>query len=143
MRPRGFARLSTELDVRSLAGVRHADPAPMESLNSEWGRLEIDGQELLREPDRAVTLALRQKLKAELINTGGATWVSGRGGQRGTVWVQTRHQGHRSHLLEVPTTAFGRSASLSWVAPETGTFVLRPYLEGAGGFGEPLRVEVR
>jgi hypothetical protein len=142
LRPLGHARLTTEMPLVGLDGNEWVPPAPLHCANAEWGGIKVDHVPRPREPGEAVRVRLRQTLDLELVNTGPATWSHAQDRRDLTVWVRCERSGRRPSLLKVPTVPFGKSQVVSWVAPEPGTWKLRPHLLSFGAFGEPLYVEV-
>ena len=53
LRPLNFGKRTSEINIRSLGGAPYSAPAPIQSLNSEWGRIECDGVERGRAPAEA------------------------------------------------------------------------------------------
>ena len=142
IRPQGFRKRTTAMPLVSVGGVPFEDPAPLEWANAEWGRTLVDGDERNRPPGTGLAMKRKQSLRIELINTGPATWAMSEEGKAQTVWIRVENpQGNRQFLKAEPL-AFGGSMWVSWVASDTGTWRIRPYLLETGGFGEQLEVEV-
>ncbi len=139
----GFGKRSREIQLKAVGGAAFMDPAPMESLNAEWGVLQCDGEALGRAPGEHVYISRGERLRLEIINTGSATWDASQEGRPRTAWIAFTHETGRQILLPLPPTAFGARASVSWMATDPGTWIARPLLSGAGGFGEPLHIKVQ
>jgi len=140
VRPVGFGKLTTELPVVSLGDRPFQEPAPLKFVNAEWGRIEVDGVEIVRAPGATVRAKANEKLRLELINTGLATWTASDKVSR-TIWVEARDRERTSERWRVPGLSFSERAWVLWTAAE-GNWQLRPLLQDIGPFGEPLKVEV-
>ncbi|HBA82548.1 MAG TPA: hypothetical protein DCZ95_00495 [Verrucomicrobia bacterium] len=143
VRPLGFNKPTTELTPISVGGVPYAAPAPLQSVDAEWGGVVIDGKEFLRSPGARLGLPAKQNLQLELINTGAALWVSASEKKPGTVWVQVSHALREPQYIRAGQIGFGKSCRISWTPSDPGVWHLRPWLWDVGGFGETLEVEVR
>lgn len=110
--------------------------------NAEWGHVEMDRVSESRAPGEIVAMKSHQLLRVELINTGPAIWSAAQVRKDQTVWVEVRHETRRPQYLEVPTLAHGRTIWIEWQPADAGTYTLRPFLLGVGGFGESITVEV-
>ncbi|MBN1270336.1 MAG: hypothetical protein JXB04_12165 [Kiritimatiellae bacterium] len=142
IRPRAFGRPTTEMPLDTVGGAPAEQPAPLECANAEWGRIDVAGQEVLREPGAALHVGLRERVDLELINTGPATWSGSDKAKPRTVWVRAEHAAVNPVLIEVTGTSFGGRARVAWTASTPGAWRLRAWLDGVGGFGETLHVEV-
>jgi hypothetical protein len=143
VRPLYLGRRTTDIEPAALGGEPLDAPGPMLHVNAEWGDIQIDGSHHARAPGEPVEVSARRTLTLELLNTGPATWSLSRARQNRTVWVEVGSEERRPQYIEIGTVPFGRSARLAWVASDPGVYVLRPFLWGSGGFGEPLRIIVR
>ncbi|OQW96534.1 MAG: hypothetical protein BWK77_04345 [Verrucomicrobia bacterium A1] len=142
VRPVGFGKRTGDTSFRSTGGVAFEDPAPMESVNAEWGQILADGVEQDRRPGQAIRARRRQKLRMELINTGAATWDASEEGKTGSVWVGLESPQNARQKMPVGFVRFGDRVWISWLAAEPGRWRLRPLVSGIGAFGEPLEIEV-
>ncbi len=139
VRPLGFNKPVTDLALYAVGKQPYAAPAPMEQVNAEWGRVEIDGQYVDRTPGKPFRVRPRQRIRAELINTGPARWMASRDETDRTVWVQVKHPERRPHFIRIDQDlAFGQAITISWTVADEGVLRVRPYLRGVGSFGEPL-----
>lgn len=137
-----FGRRTGEIPLRAAGGGAFADPAPLESVNAEWGRIEVDGAEVEREPGRKIVVPLKHRVRMELINTGAATWDASQEGRARTVWLGLEDPRGGRQQLPVGFARFGDRAVVSWSAPDPGLWHLRPLLSAVGGFGERLDMEI-
>lgn len=142
VRPPGFGRRTGELELYSVGGVAFADPAPLEPVNAEWGQVTVDGAPRERAPGESVHIARMQTLRAELINTGAATWDASQQGKAGAVWVALSGEGGTVQEFPVAFVRHGERIGVTWLGGGPGEYVLRPVVAGAGAFGEPLHVVV-
>jgi hypothetical protein len=142
VRPTGFGIPTTKIVPRTLEGMPYDEPAPLQFINGEWGEVLANDVRMVRQSDQTLRVDVRSMLGLTLLNTGPATWSGSVSGRAGTVWVRATRGDRRPQYLRVPTTAFGDTCSIEWMASEVGTWTLRPYLWSHGAFGEPLVVEV-
>ncbi len=143
IRPSGFGRLSTEVPLVAVGGVPYLPPSPLELMNAEWGEVAMDGKPVVRRAGEPITALARQRLQLELINTGPVTWDASSERNPKTVWVRSVHPELEPQYVKTERLPYGKSIRISWIPPDPGTWRLRPWLWGAGGFGEELVVEVR
>ena len=141
IRPKNFGKRTSEITVQSVGGMPYSAPAPLESVNAEWGRVTIDGLERERMPGQPLAMHAGQKLRIALINTGPVTWDASSEGKSRCVWVRLENE-RGAQQLPVPSVRFGDSTWISWVAPEPGVWRIQPLLADVGPFGEPLQIEV-
>jgi hypothetical protein len=142
LRPLNFGKRTREITMRSIGGSPYVAPAPLESVNSEWGRIEIDGTERDRTPGRRLAVHLKQKMRLELINTGPSTWDASADGRARCVWVRLENEQGARRQLPVGVVRFGGSSWISWGASDPGVWRAQPFLADVGPFGEPLLIEV-
>ena len=142
IRPAGFGRRTGELILRAAGGVPFADPAPIEGVNAEWGRIEIDGREAARKPGEELVVPLQARVRLELLNTGAATWDAAQEGRTGTTWVGLQGPRGGHHQMPLGFTRFGERAVFTWTAADPGAWQVRPFLSSVGGFGERLDIRV-
>ena len=142
LRPLNFGKRTCEITMRSVGGVPYVAPAPLESVNSEWGRVEIDGLERDRIPGGKLAVHLKQKMRLELINTGPATWDASAEGRARCVWVALENEQGARQQTPVGIVRFGGSTWITWVASDPGTWRVQPVLADVGPFGEPLQIEI-
>ncbi len=142
LRPLNFGKRTSEINIRSLGGAPYSAPAPIQSLNSEWGRIECDGVERDRAPGHIIAVNARRKVRMELINTGPAAWDASAEGKTKCVWVRLESEKGERQQIPVGALRFGASAFITWTAPDPGTWRAQPFLADVGPFGEPLQIEV-
>jgi hypothetical protein len=142
LRPLNFGKRTHEITMRSIGGLPHVALAPLESVNSEWGRVEVDGTERDRIPGGKLAAHLKQKVRLELINTGPATWDASAEGKSRCAWVTLENAQGARQQIPVGVVRFGGSAWITWVASDPGTWRAQPLLSDVGPFGEPLQIEV-
>jgi hypothetical protein len=111
-------------------------------VNAEWGAIQVESQPAARMPGEPLRVQHRQRLALELINSGPATWTASATNKPGSVSLSARTSGRREQRVEIKRMGYGDRIWLSWQATDPGLWVLRPRLEGVGGFGEELRIEV-
>jgi hypothetical protein len=143
IRPVAFFRETAELDLFAAGNLKYADPAPLASINAQWGPLRIHGERAGRTGDGVIGAKAGDEIDLNLINTGAATWSAGVEGREKTVWVRVVSPDRPDVFLPVSRTPFGGCARLRWTVPSEGIHHLRPWLRDAGGFGEGLRVLAR
>ncbi len=143
IRPVGFGKLTTDIPLVSVGGRPFADPAPLQCANAEWGRIEMEGTELIRSPGSPVTVRVNRDLRLELINTGPATWVASEETKARTVWLCAKRSGAEPQLIAVRSVAFGQRTWIKWTPDAKGDWELRPLLKDVALFGESLDVEVQ
>jgi hypothetical protein len=114
----------------------------MALVNAEWGGVFVNDRPRARRPGEALRVQPQDRLNLELINTGPATWSAGGDGRSGTVAVRVLGAGGRDQFMAVPRRAYGERVVLEWIAADTGTWEIRPWLRDVGGFGEALVVTV-
>lgn len=142
LRPLNFGKQTGKIAIRSVGGSPYVAPAPLESVNSEWGRAEIDGLDRERMPGRKLAMHLKQTIRLELINTGAATWDASAQDKARGVWVTLENEQGARQQVPVEAVRFGGSTWISWIASDPGTWRVRPLLANVGPFGEPLLIEV-
>jgi uncharacterized cupredoxin-like copper-binding protein len=142
VRPEGFGKKTTDIELLSFGGKRMAAPAPLQHVNAEWGAAIVSDEPRLRPPDAPLHVRQGERLRLALLNTGPATWAASQEDFSGTVWVGLRSGDARAFRIEVPRVAFGESTWIEWTATTPGTWHFRPEIHGFGAFGEPLTVVV-
>jgi hypothetical protein len=142
LRPAAFGKRTADWRVETFGAAEFRAPAPMRSLNAEWGFLDVAGSEVLRRPGEAIRMKKGERLQAQVINTGPVSWDASREGQAKSVWIRFSREGRMPVLLSLPPTAFGRSATIAWVAGDPGEWTARPWLADVGEFGEALHIHV-
>ncbi|HEY8241447.1 MAG TPA: hypothetical protein VIH35_08370, partial [Kiritimatiellia bacterium] len=142
VRPVGFERETETFEPDSVGGVTFDQPAPLSTVNAEWGRLEVDGKDLPRRPGEVLAVHAQSKVRMELINSGAATWSASVPRRSRTVWVRAKPPSSPGETLEVPATPPGGRIWIEFVFREPGLWVVRPWLSNTGEFGERLRFDV-
>lgn len=142
LRLHDFGKKSKDWAVQTLGGQAFQAPAPLRSMNAEWGRLEVNGQEVLGRTGDRLMISRGGRLQAEIINTGPVSWDASREGQSRTVWIRLTRFGRSASLVPIPPIRFGRRHIVTWLATEPGEWVARPWLADVGEFGPPLRIIV-
>lgn len=142
LRPSDFGLRSSQWTARTWGVETFLPPAPLRSLNAEWGRLEIADRELIRRPDEPVRMTKGERLRADIMNTGPVSWDASREGLPQCVWIKVSRSGHPAVWLSLPPLAFGKSATVTWVASDRGEWTARAWLAGVGEFGEVLHIQV-
>jgi hypothetical protein len=116
-------------------------PAPIQGLNAEWGRIEVDGVEVDRAPGAAVRVTRGRPITLELINTGPVAWDASTSGPR-AVWVALRDRAGNRQLLPVAAARFGERVRVQWAAAGGGTWQARATIPAVAGFGEAIEIAV-
>lgn len=125
-----------------LAPVRESRMEEGARFNAEWGRIQVDGREVDRLPGSPVRLRPGQVLKAEVLNTGRASWAEEREGAGSRVSVAAV-RGEQVESLPVRPLRRTDEDWIAWRAPESGDWTLQCREPDGGRFGEPLSLEVR
>jgi len=142
IRPFGFGKNTESMPLLTVGGVPFSGPAPLECANAEWGQIWVNGHPVLRTPDEALHVQWGDKVRAELINTGVATWSTSREDQKGTVWLEAHSPDNRKERFPLSVVPPGNHESMEWSATETGIWRFRPSIVSLGEFGEELKIEV-
>ena len=141
LRPLNFGKRTGEIVIRSVGGSPYMAPAPLQSVNSEWGRIDIEGLDRDRKPGHKIAVHRQQTIQLELMNTGYATWDASAQGKARCVWVELKNE-KRTQRIPVDVVRFGGSTWVRWVALDPGMWRVQPVLADVGPFGEPLDIEV-
>jgi len=119
--------------------VREARMEAGARFNAEWGRIQAEGREVARAPGSPVRLQPGQTLKAEVLNTGSASWAEGAASRVFVAVVR----GEQMDSLPLRPLRRTEREWITWRAPESGDWVLQCREPDGGRFGEPLVLEVR
>lgn len=142
LRPEDFSALSTQFIPLGPDDTAWENPAPMKSLNSEWGHIHLRSSESDHFCMPPYHIASGQTLELHLINTGPMTWVRGDSSMPGTVCVEAKGPNQQRELIPLPQTPYEQTARLTWRPPSSGLWTLRAWLNGYGGFGEDLTLSI-
>lgn len=142
LRPFGFGRNTTDMELRTVSGAPYESPAPLAYVNAEWGNVRINKDVHLRVPGEPLCIKSGDQLNIEIWNTGITTWSASEDEMDRTVWVRAQHPEIDPQYIEVPVLPYGEAARIFWTPSVTGEWVLRPYVKGVGSFGESLQVMV-
>jgi len=142
-RPDGFGQNTLDMALVSVGHAPFTTPAALEYANAEWGAILIEKEEILRPPGTAIEMPVGKHIKLELINTGITTWSASQPDKDRTVWIEAIRSDGNATYLQVGVVPTGQSTEISWSAPSPGPWLLRPYIQGVGGFGEPLNIQVK
>ena len=142
VRPAGYGRRTSEVLLRPVGGESYQAPAPIEGINAEWGRVEVEGRPVDRVPGQPISVTARQRVKLELINTGAATWDAAQENHPRTVWVALDNPRGGRQMLPVRATRFGERTWITVTVTDEGRWRIRPQLLDAGPFGEAAEIEV-